>query len=81
MNSINSWVEAPKSKNVLNVVRKYCLAHNLTIHKLESVPVGRDFLDKLCGVNRETIYFHLEGDYDALDNLKTQLELEAKKTI
>ena len=72
--SWDSWVEAPKSKNVLNAIRKFCVESKITIHKLESVPVNRDFLDKLCGVNRETIYFHLEGDYNALNHLKTTLE-------
>lgn len=77
--NINTWVEAPKSKNVLNAIKKYCLETGLTVHKLESVPVGRDFLDRLCAVDRETIYFHVEGDYNALNNLKIQLEAQANK--
>ena len=70
----NAWVEAPKSKDVLNAIRKYCVETKLIVHKLEAIPVGRDFVDKLCGVDRETIYFHLEGDFNTLNHLKTTLE-------
>jgi ubiquitin C-terminal hydrolase len=77
--NINTWVEAPKNRNVSNAIRKFCIENNLLIHKLESVSIHRDFLDKMLGIDRETIYFHISGDYDSLNILKTSLENESKK--
>lgn len=72
--SINTWVEAPKGCDLLNAIRKYCIDEKITIHKLESVSVNKDILDKLFFIDREVIYFHIEGEKNSILNIKKQLE-------
>ena len=76
---INTWVEAPKKYNLTNEIRKFCIDNNVTIHSLYSDPVNRDFLDKVLAINREVVYFHIEGSEYALTYLKNWLESMAKK--
>lgn len=71
---INTWIECPVKYDLGNAIRKYCIDNKLTIHKLESVPCRKDWVDKMVGNNRETVYFHISGDYDLLNNLKIQIE-------
>jgi DNA-binding CsgD family transcriptional regulator len=60
-----------------NAIRKYCMESGVTIHSLYSKEVTRDRIDKILGINRETIYFKLEGNYNILRHLQSQL---AKQT-
>lgn len=74
MATINTWVEAPKRYDMSNVIRKFCIQNNVTIHSLYSDSVNRDFLDKVLGINREVVYFHIEGNESTLKHLKNFLE-------
>lgn len=76
--NINTWVKSPKSYDLYNVIKTYCIDNNLTIHRLESSPCGKDWIDRLIGNNRETVYFHISGGYDKLNNLKFWLENKSK---
>lgn len=75
---INTWVEAPKKYNLTNAIRKFCIENDVTIHNLYSDPVNRGFLDKVLAINREVVYFHIEGSEDTLTYLKNWLESHAK---
>ena len=66
----NSWVESPKSMDVENFIRKYCISNNILIHSLYSKDVGRDIFDKMLGISRESVYFNIEGDYNDLNRLR-----------
>jgi len=71
--SWNAWVEGPKSMNIENAIRKYCIENNITIKSLYSKDNPRDFLDKLLGIRKETVYFELQGDYESLSYLQSEL--------
>jgi hypothetical protein len=70
----NSWIEAPKSMDVENAIRKYCISTGIKINSLYSKDNARDFVDKLLAIKRETVYFDLEGPVDVLNHLKIELE-------
>ena len=75
--NINTWVECPKRYDLYNVIRKYCIDKKINIHRLEAVPCSRDWVDKLIGNSRETIYIHISGGYDELNTLKVWMENKA----
>ena len=70
----NSCIEAPKSMDVENAIRKYCISTGVKINNLYSKDNARDFVDKLLAIKRETVYFDLEGPVDVLNHLKIELE-------
>ena len=76
--SINTYVECSKSSNMGTTIRQYCIDCGITIHKLECVPIYSSLLGKVFGMERETIYFHIECDLNHLENFKRQLEKLAK---
>jgi len=76
--SINSYIECPKSSDMSSAIRQYCVDCGITIHKLECVPVYSSLLGKVFGLERETVYFHIEGDEVHLINFKRQIEELAK---
>ena len=73
----NSWLEAPKSMNAENAIRKYCISTGIKINSITTKDNPHDFMDKLLAIKRETVYFDLEGPEDALSNLKSELERHA----
>ena len=75
----NSWIESPKSMNVENAIRKYCISNNVRVNSLYSKDNPRDFIDKLFVIKRETVYFDLEGSVDVMRNLQSELEKYASK--
>jgi hypothetical protein len=72
--SINTYIECSRSWNFSTKIRQYCIDCGITIHKLECVPIYSSLLGKLFGMERETIYFHIEGDVNHLENFKRQLK-------
>ncbi len=66
----NAWVEAAKSDNMEIQIRKWANTNNVAIKSLYSKDCYRDFFDKILGIRRETVFFHLEGDLEKLDGLK-----------
>jgi hypothetical protein len=74
----NSWLEAPKSMNAENAIRKYCISTGIKINSLYSKDNPRDFMDKLLAIKRETVYFELEGPEDVMRNLQSELEKRAR---
>lgn len=76
--SINSYIECSKSLDMSSAIRQYCLDCDITIHKIECVPVYSSLLGKVFGLQRETVYFHIEGDEEHLRNFKRQIEKLAK---
>ena len=76
--SINTYVECSKSSNMGTTIRQYCIDCGITIHKLECVPIYSSLLGKVFGIERETIYFHIEGDLNHLENFKRKLEKLSK---
>jgi hypothetical protein len=76
--SINTYVECSKSSDMGTTIRQYCIDCGITIHKLECVPIYSSLLGKVFGMERETIYFHIEGDLNHLENFKRQLKELAK---
>jgi hypothetical protein len=59
-------------------IKQYCHDCGIIIHKLESVPVYASFLDRMLGIKRETVYFHIEGNEAYLRNFQNHLEELAK---
>jgi hypothetical protein len=74
----DAWVEGPKYMNIENAIRKYCLESDITIKSLFTKENSRGFLNKLLGINRETVYFELQGSYDALNFLQSELRRKQK---
>lgn len=69
----NSWIEAPKSVNLKSKLTKRCIDLKID-HSITSESLNRSFLDKLCGVNKEMIYFTLKGSETALKQLRNELK-------
>lgn len=69
----NSWVEAPKSANLKPELIKRCMELGIQ-HTITSEPLNRSFLDKLCGVDKEMIYFNLKGSVESLTALQSELK-------
>ena len=42
--------------------------------EVKSEPLNRDWVDKLCGINRETVYLDLKGDEQSLTKLANELK-------
>lgn len=76
--SINSYIECSKSLDLSTAIRQYCVDCGITIHKLECVPIYSSLLGKVFGMERETVYFHIEGDEGHIRNFKKQIEKLAK---
>lgn len=68
-----SWIESPKSANIKLELTKRCIDLKID-HTITSESLNRSFLDKLCGVNREMIYFTLKGSETALNQLRSELK-------
>ena len=68
--SWNAWVEAPKSDNVEIQIRQWATLNNVKIISLYSKDCHRDIFDKLLGIKRESIFFHIEGEFEKLNELK-----------
>ena len=71
----NSWAESPKSANLKHELIKRCMQLGIQ-HTITSEPLNRSFLDKLCGVDKEMIYFNLKGSVESLTLLQSELQLE-----
>ena len=69
----NSWIEAPKSANLKSKLTKRCIDLKID-HSITSESLNRSFLDKICGVNREMIYFTLKGSETSLKQLQSELK-------
>jgi hypothetical protein len=76
--SINSYIECSKSLDMSTAIRQYCVDCGIAIHKLECVPIYSSLLGKVFGMERETVYFHIEGDEGHIRNFKKQIEKLAK---
>jgi len=82
VNRIGTWtsyIECPKSHDTENKIRKYCMDFEIEIKYLYSKDCNRDFLDKILGIRKETVYFKLEGDPYHLQTLINHfIEIEQK---
>lgn len=65
-----SWIEAPKSANIEIQLRKWASTNNVSIISMYSKDCHQDLMDKFLGIRRETVFFHLEGDYEKLSDLR-----------
>ncbi len=70
--TLKTFIEAPKSVNLVTFIKQRCVTYNI-FGKIKSEPLNRDWVDKLCGINRETVYLDLKGDEQSLTNLIQEL--------
>lgn len=68
--SWNAWIEAPKSDNIEIQIRQWANLNNVNIISLYSKDCHRDFFDKMLGIKKETVFFHIEGEFGKLNELK-----------
>lgn len=72
--SYKSWLEAPKSLDMKIQIRKFAFANRLVIKSIYSKSCHDDLFDRLLGIEKETVFFDLEGDLLKLNELKRFLE-------
>lgn len=75
---INSYIECPVKMDMIGKIRQYCHECGIVVHNVECGPVYARFLDKIFGVKREIVYFHIEGEEAYLRNFKAYLKELAK---
>jgi hypothetical protein len=75
---INSYVECPVKMDMVGKIKQYCHECGIVIHNIDRGPVYARFLDKIFGVKREIVYFHIEGEEAYLRNFKAHLKELAK---
>lgn len=69
----NSWVEAPKSQNIKTKIKQRCIELGITIHNIYTEDVNNDTLDKILLINRETIFFKIEGNVDSVKQFHSEM--------
>ncbi len=67
------WLEGPKSNNIENEIRKYCIENNIKVNSLFTNENSRDLLDRFLGIHRVTVHFQLQGGYESLNYLQSEL--------
>jgi hypothetical protein len=70
--TLKTFIEAPMSANLVTFIKQRCLSYGID-GEVKSEPLNKDWVDKLCGINRETIYIDLKGDEQELTNLIQEL--------
>ena len=71
--TLKTFIEAPKSANLVTFIKQRCVTYNI-FGTIQSEPLNKDWLDKLCGINRETVYLDLKGDKQSLTKLTNELK-------
>jgi len=70
---LKTFIEAPMSANLVNFIKQRCISYGID-GEVKSEPLNKDWLDKLCGINRETVYLDLSGSELALKTLCNELK-------
>lgn len=68
-----NYIETPKKYNFKKILRKRCLELNLYID-IDSEDLHKDILDKILSINRETIFFKIDGEYEQLNQLYNEIQ-------
>jgi len=71
--TLKTFIEAPKSANLVTFIKQRCVTYNI-FGTIQSESLNRGWLDKLCGINRETVYLDLSGSELSLTTLYNELK-------
>ena len=78
--TLKTFIEAPMSANLVTFIKQRCVTYDI-YGTVKSEPLHKDWIDRLCGINRETIYLNLEGSELSLKTLCNELkQLETVST-
>lgn len=71
--TLKTFIEAPMSVNLVTFIKQRCISYGID-GEVKSEPLNKDWVDKLCGINRETVYLDLKGDEQSLTKLANELK-------
>lgn len=78
--TLKTFIEAPISANLVTFIKQRCVTYNI-LGTVNSERLNKGWIDRLCGINRETIYLNLEGSELSLTTLCNELkQLETVST-
>lgn len=71
--TLKTFIEAPMSANLVTFIKQRCISYGID-GEVKSEPLNKDWVDKLCVINRETVYLDLKGDEQSLTKLANELK-------
>ncbi len=71
--TLKTFIEAPMSANLVTFIKQRCVIYKI-LGTVKSEPFNKDWVDKLFGINKETIYINLQGSESSLKILLSELK-------